>query len=231
MSAEVAVVTGAAGGMGAAISRRLRDTGMRVAGFDRDAAADCDLALRVDVSVPEEVRRAVSQVEAELGPVDAFVSAAGHYESLPLAEVADEQARRMLRVHLGGFFAGSQAVLPGMLRRGHGSIVAISSELAIGGGDRDSHYAAAKGAVLGAVKSLAAEVAHAGIRVNAVAPGPTNTPMLPPDSPWREEDYLATLPTRSLAEPEDVARCVEFLVRSAGFVTGETLHPNSGAVI
>lgn len=227
----VALVTGAAGGMGSAISRQLRAAGMRVVGIDRVAAVDCDLALQVDVTAPDEFRQAVTRAEAELGPVEAFVSAAGHYESVPLTEVTDEQAQRMLRVHLGGFFAGAQAVLPGMIERRRGSIVAISSELAVGGGDRDSHYAAAKGSVLGAMKSLAAEVAQFDIRVNAVAPGPTNTPMLAADSPWRAADYLATLPTRSLAEPLDIALCVEFLVCSASFATGETIHPNSGAVI
>jgi NAD(P)-dependent dehydrogenase (short-subunit alcohol dehydrogenase family) len=118
-----------------------------------------------------------------------------------------------------------------MLERGRGSIVAIASELAVGGGPMDAHYAAAKGAVLGAVRSLAAEVAASGVRVNAVAPGPTNTSMLAADSPWRDEDYLRTLPTRALAEPEEIALCVEYLVTSGGFMTGDVLHPNSGAVI
>lgn len=228
---DVALVTGAAGGMGSAIVRRLRESGMRVAGVDLALPTDCDLAVQADVASHEEMRRAVVRVEASLGPVAAFVSAAGYYESVPFAEVTDMQARAMLHVHLGGLFAGSQAVLAGMRAQGGGAIVAVASELAVGGGDRDSHYAAAKGAVLGFVKSLAAEVAADGVRVNAVAPGPTNTPMLPPDSPWRAPDYLATLPTRALAEPEDVALCVDFLVRSASFATGETLNPNSGAVI
>ncbi|WP_449281872.1 SDR family NAD(P)-dependent oxidoreductase [Leucobacter sp.] len=228
---RVAIVTGAAGGMGSAISRRLRDAGWRVAGLDRVAAEHVDVALQLDVSEHLDVATAVATIERELGPVDALVSAAGHYESVPFSEIADEQAERMLRVHLGGFFAGSRAVLPGMIERGTGAIVAVASELAVGGGARDSHYAAAKGAVLGAMRSLAIEVAPAGIRVNAVAPGPTNTPMLAPDSPWRDPEYLATLPARALAEPDEVALCVEFLLDAAGFVTGETIHPNSGAVI
>jgi NAD(P)-dependent dehydrogenase (short-subunit alcohol dehydrogenase family) len=119
-----------------------------------------------------------------------------------------------------------------MMQRRRGSIVAITSELAVGGGDGEAHYAAAKGAIIGLVRSLAAEVAAHGVRVNAVAPGPTDTPLLAADSPWRAPEYLATLPARRLARPEEVAEVVRYLVgEDAAFCTGEVLSPNSGAVI
>ena len=138
----------------------------------------------------------------------------------------------MLRVHLGGLRNTARAVLPSMLARGAGAIVAVTSELAIGGGDGDAHYAAAKGAVIGLVRSLAAEVAGRGVRVNAVAPGPTDTPLLAADSPWRAPDYLATLPNRRLTRPDEIARVVEFLVECRRrFCTGEVVSPNGGAVI
>ena len=101
----------------------------------------------------------------------------------------------------------------------------------IGGGGDDSHYAAAKGAVIGLVRSLAAEVAARGVRVNAVAPGPTDTPLLAADSPWRAADYLATLPAGRLTRPDEVALCVSALIEEGSFCVGEILSPNSGAVI
>jgi 2-hydroxycyclohexanecarboxyl-CoA dehydrogenase len=226
----VAVVTGAASGIGAAIAAELSDRGWRVAGLDMRPSG-WHLGIEVDVSDAGAVDAAVARVQDELGPVDAVVSAAGHYEIIPVAQISLESWTRMLRVHLGGLLNLSRAVLPGMVDRGSGSIVAITSELAIGGGSEDSHYAAAKGAVIGLVRSLAVEVAPRGVLVNAVAPGPTDTPLLPADSPWRDPSYLATLPLGRLAAPEEIALTVAFLVENGTFCSGEVISPNSGAVI
>jgi NAD(P)-dependent dehydrogenase (short-subunit alcohol dehydrogenase family) len=132
---------------------------------------------------------------------------------------------------LGGLTNVVRATLPGMLERKQGTIVAVSSELAIGGGDLDAHYAAAKGAIIGFVRSLAVEVAPKGVRVNSVAPGPCDTPLLAPDSPWRARGYLDTLPARRLASPDEVATAVQFLVDDGSFMVGEVISVNSGAVI
>jgi NAD(P)-dependent dehydrogenase (short-subunit alcohol dehydrogenase family) len=121
--------------------------------------------------------------------------------------------------------------LPHLRRRGWGGLIAISSELALAGSATDLHYVAAKGAVLGLVKSLAMEVAHTGIRVNAVAPGPTDTRLLAADSLWREPSYLATLPLRRLVQPEEVASTVYYLATEGSMYCGEVLSPNAGAVI
>ena len=226
----VAVVTGAASGIGASVAAELTDRGWRVAGFDLQPS-EWDVSSIVDVSDAGAVRAAVVGVERQLGPVDAVVSAAGHYAMADVGDITPAEWHAMLRVHLGGLVNLARAVLPRMTQRRRGNIVAVTSELAIGGGDRDAHYAAAKGAIIGVVRSLAAEVAGSGVRVNGVAPGPTDTPLIGPDSPWRDPAYLDTLPLRRLVVPEEVALTVAYLVEEATFMTGEIVSPNAGAVI
>jgi NAD(P)-dependent dehydrogenase (short-subunit alcohol dehydrogenase family) len=190
---RTAVVTGCASGIGAAVAATLEREGYRVAGLDlNDEAPYC-----VDVSDPGPVAEALRRVAADFGPIDAVVSAAGHYAMVAIADITREQLHRMLRVHLGGLRNVVRCVLPSMIERRRG-----------------------------------AKVAEHGIRVNAVAPGPTDTPLLSPESPWRAPEYLAILPARRLARPDEVAEVVRYLVGDdAGFCTGEVISPNSGAVI
>jgi 2-hydroxycyclohexanecarboxyl-CoA dehydrogenase len=228
---RVALVTGSAGGIGSAICTSMRANGWRVGGVDLIASDEVDLSLQADVSDEVASAKAVQQAQAALGPLDALVTAAGYYEMLAIDDIRADQWTRMLATHLGGTVNIIRSALPGMVARGRGAIVAITSELAIGGGDGDAHYAAAKGAIIGFVRSLAVEVAAAGVRVNAVAPGPTDTPLLAPDSPWRDPAYLATLPLRRLVRPDEVAAAVLYLIQEGTFCIGEVLSPNSGAVI
>ena len=223
---RTAIVTGSASGIGAAVTTALETDGYAVAGLDIHSSAP----YVVDVSDSAEVDQTIKRVVADLGPVDAVVSAAGHYEMVPIADITRQQLHRMLRVHLGGLRNITRSVLPSMLERGSGSIVAIASELAIGGDDCGAHYTAAKGAIIGLVRSLAVEVAGRGVRVNAVAPGPTDTPLLAADSPWRAPEYLETIPNRRLTRPDEIAEVVRFLLDTE-FCVGEVLSPNGGAVI
>ena len=231
MRERLALVTGAAGGIGGAMVRELAGRGWTTAALDLAPAPDADHTVSVDVAVPEQVDAAVRRIEREMGPVEAALCAAGHYALVPMPDIAWPDWQRMLRVHLGGVLNVCRAVAPGMVERGRGSMVAISSDLAIAGGDGAAHYSTAKGAVHGLVRSLAVELGPSGVRVNAVAPGPTDTPMLPPDSPWRRPAFLQTLPTGRLTTAEEVAFAVAYLVEEATFCTGEVLSPNSGMVI
>jgi len=227
---RVALVTGAASGIGARICERLGARGWGVAGVDL-RAPEADLSLETDVTDRVAVRAAADRVVNELGTISLLVTAAGVYEMAPVAEIDPDRWRRMLGIHLGGVVNTCWAVLPGMLAARSGTIVTISSELALAGGTHDAHYSAAKGAVLGFTRSLGAELAPGGIRVNSVAPGPTDTPLLPPDSPWRDPDYLATLPLGRLVTQEEVAETVLILVEEGTYFAGQTLSPNAGAVI
>jgi 2-hydroxycyclohexanecarboxyl-CoA dehydrogenase len=227
----VAVITGAASGIGHACAALMRQSGWRTAGIDLHPSGT-DLSLQADVSDRAAVSDAVDQATARFGRIDLGVTAAGYYEEgIDVAEISRQQWDRMLAVILGGTVNTFAAVLPHMLARGRGVLIAISSELALAGSATDLHYVAAKGAVLGLVKSLAAEVAETGIRVNAVAPGPTDTPLLAADSLWRKPDYLATLPLGRLVIPEEIAGAVYYLATEGSMYCGEVLSPNAGAVI
>jgi NAD(P)-dependent dehydrogenase (short-subunit alcohol dehydrogenase family) len=226
----VALVTGAASGIGAAVAGLLADRGWRVAGLDLDRS-ETELVIQADVTDREAVRAAAERAAAELGPVSLLVTAAGVYEMAPIADIGVDRWRRMLAVHLGGVANACWAVLPGMLANEKGTVVTISSELALAGGSGDSHYAAAKGAILGFTRSLGLELAPKGIRVNSIAPGPTDTPLLKADSPWRAPEYLATLPLGRLVTPDEVAQTALFLIEEGTYFAGQTISPNAGAVI
>ena len=227
----VVLITGAASGIGAACARHFSERGWATAGLDlREAATDT--AYVADVSDRAAVRDAVGRAIADHGHVDALVTAAGYYEEgIDVVDISRERWDRMLSVILGGTANCAWALLPHLLERGDGSIIAISSELALAGSATDLHYVAAKGAVLGLIKSLAAEVAATGVRVNAVAPGPTDTPLLASDSIWREPEYLSTLPLGRLVKPEEIAGAVYYLATEGSAYCGEVISPNAGAVI
>lgn len=220
MSRPVALVTGAAGGIGGASAAALEAAGMQVARTD----------LPLDVADAGAVAGLVARTEEELGPIEVLVNCAGHVAETPIADISDAEWRRMLRVHLGGTWHTCREVAPRMAARGRGAIVNTSSELALCGAELHAHYCAAKGAIVGLTKSLALELAGRGVRVNAVAPGATDTALL--TDTWRTPDYLASLPLRRLSTPAEIAASIAFLASdAAAYVTGIVLSPNSGAVI
>jgi 2-hydroxycyclohexanecarboxyl-CoA dehydrogenase len=228
---RVAVVTGAASGLGAAVARALTAAGWQVAGLDLRPSPETALGVEVDVTDADAVGSAVDRVERELGAVAALVTAAGVYEMLPVEDVDDARWHRMMAVNLSGTATTCAAVVPRMVARGRGSVVTISSDLGVGGSQGDVHYAASKGAIVGFTRALATDVEGTGVAVNTVAPGAADTPMLATDSPWRSGDFLATLPVQRLVHPEEIAAAALFLLETGPAVSGQVLSPNAGATI
>jgi NAD(P)-dependent dehydrogenase (short-subunit alcohol dehydrogenase family) len=224
-----AVVSGAASGIGRACAAALRADGLAVASLDLTAAADVDLALEADVADAGAVEAAVDRAESELGPVEVVVTAAGYYERAPVGGIGTDAWQRMLAVQLGGTLNLARSAYTRMLGRGAGAICTIGSELALCGDADAAHYAAAKGAIHAFTKSLAVEAAPHGVRVNCVAPGPTDTPLMTPA--MRDPAYIDSLVLRRLVAPEEIAATVLFVTRGAHNLVGQVVSPNAGAVV
>jgi NAD(P)-dependent dehydrogenase (short-subunit alcohol dehydrogenase family) len=224
-----AVVTGAGSGIGAACVARLQAAGDRVAGIDLRAAT-CDLGLVADVSDAAAVEVAIARVEAELGPIDRLVTAAGYYERVPLLELDEAGVARMVAVHVTGTRNVLRAVIARMAPRGAGAICTIGSELALCGDGDAVHYAFCKGAIHALTKTLALELAPAGIRLNCVAPGPTDTPLMTTE--MRDPAYIASLVLQRLVTPQEIAAAVAFaLAVEEHNLVGQVVSPNAGAVV
>lgn len=240
---SVVLVTGGSRGIGAATARLAAAAGADIAiGYREDEAAAAAVvneievlgrratAFQADVSDPEAAARMVAEAEQAFGRIDGLVNNAGVMPSGPLLDVSDEEWERVLGINLSGPFYCSRAALPGMVERGSGAIVMISSRLGQIGWPELPHYSAAKAGLLGLTKSMAREFGPRGIRVNAVAPGFTITDMtagvVDTDS---AKQRLAELPATRFAQPEDVAASVVFLLSDdAAAYFGQTLNPNSG---
>jgi 3-oxoacyl-[acyl-carrier protein] reductase len=243
LAGQVVLVTGGGRGIGAATARAAAEAGAGVAiGYREDVDAASEVvnsireaegdaeAFQADVSDPAEAKRMVAAVEDSFGRIDGLVNNAGIMPSSALVDMSDEEWDAVLRTDLFGPFYCSRATLPGMVQRGSGSIVMISSRLGQIGWPELGHYSAAKAGLLGLTKSMAREYGPQGVRVNAVAPGFTITDMtrdiVDTESGRRR---LAELPSRRFPEPENVAAAVLFLLSdAAALFHGQTLNPNGG---
>ncbi|RFC64493.1 acetoacetyl-CoA reductase [Fulvimarina endophytica] len=235
---RVAIVTGGTRGIGAAISKALKEAGHTVAatygGDDAKANAFKDetgiSVYKWDVSSYEACAEGIKKVESELGPIEILVNNAGITRDAPFHKMKPEQWKEVIDTNLSGVFNMTHPVWAGMRERSFGRIVTISSVNGQKGQFAQANYSAAKAGDIGFTKALAQEGARKNITVNVVAPGYINTQMMDsiPEKVMNET-ILPQIPVGRLGEPEEIARCVAFLVSDdAGFITGSTITANGG---
>ncbi|MGC2222178.1 MAG: acetoacetyl-CoA reductase [Methylocella sp.] len=236
--ARVAVVSGGSRGIGAAISHALKEAGYQVAanyaGNDEAAAkfraATGIATYKWDVANYKACAEGLAKIRHELGPIDILVNNAGITRDVMFHKMTPEQWHEVIDTNLNSLFNMSRPVIEGMRQRGFGRIVNISSINGQKGQVGQTNYTASKSGDIGFTKSLAQENAGKGITVNTVCPGYIATDMVKVvPTEVLEKSVLPHIPVRRLGEPEEVARCVVFLVSDeSGFITGATLTVNGG---
>jgi 2-hydroxycyclohexanecarboxyl-CoA dehydrogenase len=240
LDGRVAVVTGAGGAIGAAIAADLAELGATVVLADRDLDAARSAAqaigarahaLACDVTDRPGYTAALADVERAHGAVDVLVNNAGGTPHADFLDVAVEEWDGIVELNFIAVLTACRAVVPGMVARGWGRVVSISSDAARIGMPKESIYSGAKAGALTFSKALAAEVAHAGVTVNTICPGSTATPLL--SSMYTAEQLErkgSRNPSRRLGAPADVAGAVRFFVAGGSYVTGQVLSVNGGAL-
>jgi 3-oxoacyl-[acyl-carrier protein] reductase len=242
---RVAVVTGGVRGIGRGIVEAFAKEGADVAVADllseEEAApvlAEVERAGRrgiyvhTDVAEEYQVRNMIDTVLHAFGRIDILVNNAGVLSQSPLEEMPVEEWDRVMNVNLRGTFLCCRFVLGHMLERSEGRIINVASQLGQSGEPGLAHYGASKGGIIAFTKALAREVAARGILVNAIAPGPISTGIMPPESEELEEARKAALPIRRFGTVEEVAPTAVFLASDdSSYYVGQTLGPNGGDVM
>jgi 2-hydroxycyclohexanecarboxyl-CoA dehydrogenase len=244
---RVALVTGGARGIGAAIARGLAEDGLTVAICDirteeaqanaqaiNEAGGRC-LAVEMDVRDRHSVADGLGAINQECGEVDVLVNVAGWDELKPFVETDEDFWQEVLEVNFKGGLRLTSALVPGMIERRWGRVVNISSDAGRVGSSLESVYAGAKGAIISFTKTLARETARQGVTANIVCPGPTDTEMLQdvaaahPDADKVLERLARAVPMKRLGQPTDVAWAVRFFAsENASYITGQTLSVSGG---
>ncbi len=241
---RVALVTGGSRGIGRACCRRLAAAGVHVAvnyQSNRDAAAECvaelrergvrAVAVQADVSLPEQVDAMIGRVRQELGPVELLVNNAGVFLHGGHETVSRDVWQRTLDVNLTGTYLVTWAVKSGMIERGYGRIVNISSIAGLRARPQAIPYAVSKAGVIALTRSLAEALAPRGIRVNAVAPGLISTEILEGVDPARLQAIIEATPIQRYGRPEEIAEMTVFLLSDrSSYTTGQTLVASGGRV-
>ena len=248
MGNRVALVTGGAQGIGRGIAAALAAQGFRVAIADLNAEAATQtakdlteaggtvIAVEVNITDTASVEAGLHAITRELGPVEVVVNNAGWDDFMPFIATSEEFWDKILDINFKGALRVTKAVLPGMIERKFGRIVNIGSDAGRVGSSLEAVYSGAKGGIIAFTKTLAREVATKGITVNAVCPGPTDTPALRKFADGAGQDaekvisgMVRAVPMKRLGTPEDIGPAVAFFASdAAGFVTGQTLSVSGG---
>jgi acetoacetyl-CoA reductase len=235
---RVALVTGGSRGIGAAISKALKEAGYKVAanyaGNDEAASKFKDETgipvYKWSVADYDACKEGIAKVEGDLGPVEVLVNNAGITRDAMFHKMTPEQWKEVIDTNLSGLFNMAHPIFPGMRDRGFGRIINISSVNGQKGQAGQVNYSASKAGDIGFTRALAQEGAFKGVTVNAICPGYIGTEMVRaiPEKVLNER-ILPQIPVGRLGEPEEIARCVVFLASDdAGFLTGSTISPNGG---
>ncbi|HSO42508.1 MAG TPA: 3-oxoacyl-[acyl-carrier-protein] reductase [Rhodospirillales bacterium] len=238
LSGRTALVTGASGGIGGAVSRTLAAQGARVVLSGTRAAALEALAgdlgqdavvVTADLATAEGAKVLLTEAERAVGSIDILVNNAGVTRDGLVMRTSDADWQTVLDVDLTAGFRLARGALRGMMKRRWGRIIGISSIIGFTGNPGQAAYAAAKAGMIGMTKSLAKEVASRGITANCIAPGFIETQMTRDLADRSKDSLLAAIPAARFGTGEDVAACVVFLASDeAAYVTGQTLHVNGG---
>lgn len=238
LTGKTALVTGASGGLGGSIARKLHAQGAHVvlSGTREEAlqAVANELGDRVSVAVANlsdaaSVDGLVGRAEELAGPVDILVSNAGLTRDGLLLRMKDEDWDTVIRVNLEAYFRLSRAAMKGMMKRRWGRIIGIASVVGVTGNPGQANYAASKAGMIGFSKALAQEVASRGVTVNTVAPGFIGSPMTDALNDQQKDAILARIPAGRLGTGDEVAAaCVYLASNEGGYVTGQTMHVNGG---
>jgi 3-oxoacyl-[acyl-carrier protein] reductase len=239
LNGEIALVTGASRGIGAAIAERLSRDGARVIGTattaEGAARVTASLAGRggrglvLDVTNQESIDAVIADIDANEGAIGILCNNAGITRDTLLLRMKQDDWDAVLQANLASVFRLSKAVLRGMMKARRGRIISIASVVGLTGNAGQANYAAAKAGMIGFTKSLAREVGSRGITANVVAPGFIDTDMTRALNESQRETLNAQIPLARLGLPVDIAAAVAFLASSeAGYITGETLHVNGG---
>ena len=241
---KVALVTGGAQGIGKTISEELVRNGAHVVLGDvnlegAEATAEAinnsggsASAVKIDVSNPDEVKQVFDSIKNDKKPVDILVNNAGITRDGLMIRMKEADWDSVLNINLKGSFLCSQQAAKQMMKQKSGAIVNIASIVGVMGNFGQANYSASKAGVIGLTKTLAREVASRGIRVNAVAPGFIDTEMTRVLEESVRQSLIEQIPLARLGLPDDVARCVSFLVSDrSSYITGQVINVNGGMLM